>query len=106
MINLTQVLTEFNGKPIEQEGKELTLKVALTFALSQILQEDDGQKKLDKYLLAMKINDAEEIKFTGEQTTQLKEAIGKIYGPFVSGMIWCLLEGEPTHVESRECQTN
>ena len=80
-----------SGKPIIVE-EEIVLNKICSNALMQPDQKDDGAKKVEKYLLAQKVHNADEVELTVEEISLLKECIAVGYAPLVVGQAWCLLE--------------
>ena len=94
-INCTQVLTDFNGKPLktkDEDGDEIKLTVGLT--LSRILTNTRADTKLDsmkRYALAKKIYSSKEADLDGADYEKITELIEKDsfsnYGIIVTGQL-------------------
>lgn len=93
-IDFSQQFVMLDGRVINDELKQpLTLKtVASNGLLSD--QQVDGTEKFARYQLAQKIHGATEgLDLTVEDVAKLKDVIGKVYPPMISGQAWLLLEG-------------
>lgn len=95
-VNVDKVLTDLNGKNIEDDGAHLTLKtVAVNCLLSQ--HPDDsrstGEEKLKRYQLAKEIFKGGEVELTAEDASLVKRLVGRAYGPLVVGQVFPLLDG-------------
>lgn len=96
-IDFTQVLTGFDGKPVQQDPKisaSMTLSDAAITALENSLPEDQGSKgevkfKLDE--LARKIYQNKHASLTLEELDTIKTRIGEAWGPVVVGPAWRIL---------------
>ena len=86
-----------DGKVTKWEFKLVTLKYLSVNALLGIDNEEkiDGNEKLDRYRLAMKINEATgPIELKAEEIAKIKKLIAKGSGPLVVGQAYEMLEGE------------
>ncbi len=78
-----------------QEFEEMTLKDAIVNAL---LGEFEGEKltgenKLERYRLAMKIQEAKiEVDLVTDDVVLIKKLIGKSWSPLISGQAWIMIE--------------
>lgn len=96
--NFNVALEGLDGEPIkDEEDKEVSLKSSCVNSLLANVpgEKFDGQEKLQRWLLAQRIETAEEeIKVTVDELSKIKECAGKAMGILVSGSIWMMLEKE------------
>lgn len=73
---------------------DFQLRDVCVCALMANIEEEkiDGMEKAKRYLLAMKIQKANELDLKSEQVAKLKELIGKVYGVLIVGQCYELLE--------------
>ena len=92
-----------NGQEIEKPiTEDYTLKsICIDVLFSPEMTPDgrpvqvDGIKKFERWELASKIYNANGIiELKSEEVTQLKDLIGKGYGPIIVGQAWEALEGK------------
>ena len=82
-----------SDKPTEFE--DMTLKDVI---VNSLLGEFEGEKltgeqKLERYKLAMKIQDGKsEIDLNSKDVVLIKDLIGKAWSPLISGQAWELIE--------------
>ena len=97
-INVSEVLTTIDKKPLKVDGADMTLKDACIRALFALSNEDmkrqSGQEKMDRYTLGLKINKGGEVDLTVDEAAKVKGLIGETFGPVVVGPAWLLLEGK------------
>jgi hypothetical protein len=103
-IDFTKELVGFDGKPLldpidpVNPGKkpdQMTLGEVSINALETGLTEDrdmTGEKKIELDNLARKIYKNKDCVLTAEETTLLKQRIGRLYGPLVVGVAWRLID--------------
>ena len=100
-INLNQTLIGYDGKEIhltsDKDSPVATLKDICVVALETVTQEHDGPslsalEKFKRDRLARRIYEASTIELTAEEISLVKERIGKVYGPYVVGAAWPLLD--------------
>ncbi len=95
VININQAITNLEGKPFEENGKEFNLKDSLVNALfhDDAKEALPGADKMKKYNLAKKIYKAEEeVELSHEEIVKIKEYVGKLYVTAVTGAIYELLD--------------
>ena len=99
MIDVTQVICEFDGEPLAvgEEGKEqiLTLRLVCTRSLTAILRQDEGvggEEKLRRGMLAERIYVNDEVELKAEEISLVKELVGRLYGPLVVMRVWRMLD--------------
>lgn len=97
-IDFSKELIGYDGEPLREGEKVLTLSIICCNALMNQTEEDTklpGEEKLRRFDLATIIyasREATDLKV--EDVSLLKTLIGKLYGPIVVGPCWKLLEGE------------
>lgn len=94
MIKLDETLIGFDGKEIPgRAGTGLKVGGAISDALLAPQNDDTEKKKLDKYFLAKKINEAgKEVKLSSPEKILIQTSAGKIYAPLVLGRLHDILE--------------
>lgn len=100
LINFAKELMDLDGNPLPIPGDQevMTLAKCSIDALMISYQDEQnlpGEKKLERYVLALAIhNSAGPLEVTVESLTLIKKLIGKAFGPLVSGQVWLMLEGQ------------
>lgn len=122
-IDFTQLLIGVDGSALFQAGadclpqpadkpalipgrtcakEELSLSDVSVGALESMLESDrneDAKKRFERDLLARKVYKKKEVTLSAEEITQIKDRIGKAYGPSIVGAAWPLLD--PSLVEKK-----
>lgn len=99
-INFEKVFKTFDGQPIMKgaDSKEpITLKWVSIESLIGIYQDEkelQGEEKLKRYKLAMKISNGNIIEISVEEIALIKNLIGKAFGTLIVGQAWEYLEGK------------
>ena len=100
-IKVNQVLKDLKGEDLKAGGEDkekgLELKVICTNALlsdNAEIEKIDGNEKMTRFLLAEKIQKANELDLTVEEITKIKKVIGLFYGPLLVGRAYNALEGK------------
>jgi hypothetical protein len=96
-IDATKVITGIDGKPFTEEGdKNLTIRTVCVAALMNVeANEGTGEEKLKRYILAIKIHEAEQmVEVAAEDISLIKKLIGKGYGPAIVGPVFLILENK------------
>ena len=96
IIDFTAELKEITGDKIEiKDGKEVvSLKNVSVNALLAPEQGIDGKEKLDRFILAEKIQKCTEpLELIPEDVAKIKLVIGKIYPALIVGQSYRLLDG-------------
>ncbi|MHC4621307.1 MAG: hypothetical protein ACYTEQ_26485 [Planctomycetota bacterium] len=99
-VNVTAPLVGFNGEVITVQKTEdepiqpMLLREIITTAILAAPQDGkaDGVASFKNYQLASKVHKNDEVELTVEEITQLKQRIGEVYLPNVSGAAWMLLD--------------
>lgn len=96
-INLDKVINDLEDKPIPLENDSdnfFTIGKACINALMHPYENEniDGDKKLDRYLLAMQLKKGGVQDLSPEQITELKTLVGKFYTPLVVGQVLLALD--------------
>lgn len=97
MVNLNEELKLLDGEPLTkgEAKKPITLKIALVDALGAMFEDErslDGEEKLKRFKLSLKVFNHAEVELNSGETELLKKVVGKMYAPAVSGMIWLKLD--------------
>ena len=108
-IKINSILKNVYGEPLKSQRKEvlpkksdktpgfenMTIKDVI---VNSLLGEFEGEKltgeqKLERYKLAMKIQEAKvEIDLVTEDVVLIKDLIGKSWSPLISGQAWEMIE--------------
>ena len=103
--DFNQILLNLDGTPArDQQDKPIMLGFIATTALLAHNQNDmaTAEQKAKRFQIAVKINNRPgAVDITAEELSNIKECIGKFYGPLVVGRSFELLELEPKLVESQ-----
>jgi len=107
-IDVTQQIRDLDGAPMvtskqvcqmcgQAVGKmePLTVRLAATRALTApFMDERDlaGDKKIERFHLALRIHDEDEPDLKAEDVVLIKSLVGKMYGPLVVGRMWTILD--------------
>lgn len=93
-IDVTPVITDLEGKPIEG----VTLRKVICDSLLLPLEGDEklsGEKKAQMYALAVKTHNEDQPDFRAEDIAEIKARIGKRFAPLVVGRAYALLDPPP-----------
>jgi len=97
-VDFSQELIGYDGEPLKEGEKVITLAMICCNALMNQTEEDaklPGEEKLRRFDLAtMVYANKEPSDLKVEDIALLKTLVGKLYGPLVVGPCWKLLEGE------------
>ena len=97
-IDFSKQLIGYDGEPLEEGKKVITLAMICCNALMNQTEEDaklPGEEKLRRFDLASMVYAGKgPVDLKVEDVAQLKTLIGKLYGPLVVGPAWKLLEGK------------
>lgn len=103
-VMLNVLLVDMDGDVIDDikmvQGKEvrkpLTLRRVLINALTGMFPDEqnlDGETKLERFELAMKVKNGEEpVDFTPEEVTEMRKLVSKAYGTVVVGQALSILK--------------
>lgn len=83
-----------NGKVVESKESFLLKDACVNALLANDDEKIEGTEKMKRYLLASKIQQANELDLKSEEIVKLKEAVGKAYGALIVGQVYQLLEGK------------
>ncbi len=90
--NFTHVVCTMDGEPIQDNGKPVTMGSLIVNALLAI-EDIPGAKKVARYTLAQKIHgNPSEAEVTSEDLADIKDLVGRLYGPLAVGQIFALIE--------------
>lgn len=88
-MNLNTPLLNLDGNEFEDKA---TLKTVILGALINPIRGDEGmapEAKVACFRLMMKVNDkADDCSFTAEETTLIKDRVGRAYLPLVVGRVY------------------
>ncbi len=99
-IDFKTVLTTLDNKPIQvpsegqstcqvcghvEEPKDLTLERVSVIALFNSKQDEDAEKKLNRYILAQRVKQFPVVELSSEDIVFLRKEISITYGPLVYG---------------------
>ena len=93
--NFSAKILDLNGKPVVDDGKEVTLGDVAVRALMSLAQDEQslaGEEKFKRFALAMRLKDGGEVAVSAEDIAMLKKLIGKLYTPLVVGRAFPLLD--------------
>lgn len=97
LIDVTKVLTQFDGTPLKDmvngQAVDATFRMAFINALMAPQEKDSAMVKVQKYDLAMRVFKNDSVELTVEEAALIKEAVGKAFAPIVVGQIYNLLDG-------------
>lgn len=91
-IDFSKPIADLDGKPVE----DLTLRVVALNALMAMLPDEQrlpGDKKVERFALAMRVNAGGEVDVSAEDAALMKDLIGKVYGALVVGRAYEMLNG-------------
>lgn len=100
-INFDTVLKGLDGAALKfatsvEETRDMTLKDASISGLTSHVAGDEhtsGEDKFKRYQLAQKVYAGGEVELTPEESSLIKQRIGKCYGPVVVGPAFVALNG-------------
>jgi hypothetical protein len=96
-LQLNKEITDIDGKILELRNEDgskstISMKEALQRAiLNAEMDKKDGKTKFEAYQLAMKLN-TDDPDLTVDELKNLKDAVGKIYGPVIVGFVYNEIE--------------
>jgi hypothetical protein len=95
-LNVTQSLRKLDGSELAgPEGKPLPVRWALVEALLAPDKDASASTKLDRFLLATRVQKCDEVELTTEEASACKECLYRTYpSPLVPGQIDMMLEGK------------
>lgn len=96
-INPTQVLKNYEGEPLKDSGKDLTLGRALINTINLVIAGDEetkmnAEEQVRAYELSIKLLNEEEVELKAEDVANIKKRIVKTYSPVVAGQVIQILE--------------
>lgn len=107
-INVTQQLTELDGTPmvtgkqvcqkcgqVVNEKEPMTVRLATVRALTAMFRDEqslEGEKKVARFHLALRITDEDEPSLTAEEVVLIKKLVGKMFGNVIVGRTWAILD--------------
>lgn len=92
-VDMLQVIKNFKGEEMRLQGVPMTLREALTTALAQQQDQRPAKEQYTLFALGLRIANRDEVEFTSEEITTLKNACSRTYTPIITGRVWQILEG-------------
>lgn len=94
-IAISKMLKGLDGKPLVNQGEELSLGGVMGSALLMVYTDETigGDVKFKRHQIAQRLYGKKSVELTIEDIALIKELIGKAYGPAVVGPAYILLEG-------------
>lgn len=95
-VNFDSIINDLSGKPVMQGKKSLDLRELAINSLMAVLDDErhlNGEEKMARFTLAMKVKDGGEQELTPEDVSKLKALIGKCYGALAVGRAYEILNG-------------
>lgn len=94
-LNTKKIVKNLNGKPFQEEGKDLSIGDVCCNALLFNYPEEknvSGKEKYRRWKLAARLNSGGVEDVEIEDLNLIKELTGKFYGPLLVGPIYDILE--------------
>lgn len=96
-LDTTQTLKTLSGDVMmDNDGKgnavEATVRMAVVNAVLAPVERESGVEKVKKYDLASRIFKEDEVELSVEEISLIKERVGEVFPPLITGQIWKLLE--------------
>ena len=95
-INVTQQLVGYDGDPVKGPVGPLTLREVLCQSLVNQIdsdkEENDANRKFDRWQLAGLIHREEFVDLKAEQVAELKARVAVGWPPIVLGPVWTLID--------------
>lgn len=96
LIDMEQIILDFQGNQIKRLDKPFTLRDACQEALAASYQDEgnlSGPEKFNRFNLGLKLS-AAQVNLTIEEMSKIKELVGKAFGSIVVGRVYNFLETE------------
>lgn len=93
--DLSQVFTDLDGTVILDKEKPFTLRAILALACINADPQKyaDGDSKYRIYKLLLRIHaQASAVELSSEEVTLLKDLVGRIFAPYIVGLVYDVLE--------------
>lgn len=94
LVPLDKVLTNLDGKALQNDGKNLTLRDVCASALLQVSAQENipGDEKVKRYTLALAVfSSKEDLDLAVEDVALIKKLVGEQFAPMVVGQVWGFL---------------
>ena len=105
-LDVTNKIIGIDGEALKAsptDDAEVSLKsIMVNAVLGQYKGEEElsGEKKIERYLLATKIQECSgEFEFSSSDVVLIKSLVNKMYGPYIVGVVWSLLTEESKATE-------
>ena len=98
ILDMTQKLTDLDGKVLKEGDEDVILRKACVNALMAVLPKDNdktGDQKLAIFSLAKRITDEDTPDLAVEDLALIKERVGTAFGPAIVGPVFPMLNGTP-----------
>lgn len=97
-VDVTQILTDYQGKDLTQGPKKEKLELRSVISTAVNTMNLQGEKSMTSeeknkaYQISTRVWSKKEVDFTVEQLAFIKEKVGKVYNPLVYGRICDIIE--------------
>lgn len=94
-IDFSAFILGIDNKVLIDGDKHVTLATVSVNALMGTFPDETnlpGEKKFERFKIAMKVVDGGEQELTTEEATEIKKTVGKAYGPLIVGRVFTLIE--------------
>lgn len=94
-VDMDRVLVDFEGKPIKQSDKDMTLGLACAGALGNPLDEDTKagpEKAVARWKLALRCYSGGVVELTPEEASEIRARLAKVYTTIICGQAASMLE--------------
>lgn len=96
-INVTQPILGYDDKPIQNEGKDLTIRTVLLTALNAPIP-GSAEDKLRYFDLSMRIYKEDILDISLEDIVHIKTQVAKSFTPIVCGRLFFLFDQQTPSV--------
>lgn len=97
-VNMTTPLKSFSGEILKEGDEEIVLRQIVINALMVDDSQDrtPAEEKFNRYMLAQRVHNDDEVELTAEEVSRVKSLIGKFFNPLVVGAAWNILDPKTT----------
>ncbi len=108
-VNFKTILLTLNNEPIQmpsegqstcqlcghiEKPEDLTLEKVAIISLFNAKQDEPGDKKLERYVLAQRIKQHPTVELSSEDITFIRKEVATAYGPLIYGRVSEILDPE------------
>jgi len=95
-LDVTRVLVNLDGKPIQSGDEPLTLRDVLCNALLSSMPNKpiEAKVQVDQYEMALRIRQEDVLTFSLKEAANFQELVARFYTPLITGQVWHILEGD------------